>query len=182
MLLGSWLDTLSSHTRSGESRHSPDAREHTPTMSRSPSSASPPWLACARASCTHQDGLEAARGVNWKPEKMLEAEDPGKPALQAPRMGVNLDLEATHSARLDKSHCVETHRRHGSEGLRPSWPRNNAKVGSQTKDGRPTGVPLGCSVQICVSCCIAWCCTLHWACSFWDVIVDEELKNINVVE
>ena len=45
----------------------------------------------------------AARGDNWKPEKMLEAEDPSKPALQAPRMGVNLDLEATHSARLDKS-------------------------------------------------------------------------------
>ena len=53
---------LSSYTRCGESRHSPDAREHTPTMSRSPSSASPPWLACARASYTLQDGLVASRG------------------------------------------------------------------------------------------------------------------------
>ena len=48
----------------------------------------------------------AARGDNWKPEEMLDAEDPSKPALQAARIGVNSDLEATHSARLDKSHCV----------------------------------------------------------------------------
>ena len=113
MLLGSWLDTLSSYTRGGESRHAPDAREHTPTMSRSLSRASPLGLACGRASYTLQEEVVATRGDNRKPEKMLEAEDPSKPALQAARIGVNSDLEATHSAMLDKSHCVETHRLHG---------------------------------------------------------------------